>query len=202
MRIVLTGVANIPHRARESERILADDEWNDDTIERAAAAVVVGCCTTERQPLQAATRGRTDPRRHRRPASPPRHPMNRLVASRILDEVGRRAERPLAIARAVAGVVLLVAPRAVASVWLSTRSTTGRRIVRTVAVRDLVVAAGQIAASPAHRAQWRRIAAVADLFDAAVAISVAVVRRRPATLALAVQAVSAAVLTALPDRKR
>lgn len=41
-RVVLTGVANTPRRATTTEQILADGDWTEATIERAAAACLDG----------------------------------------------------------------------------------------------------------------------------------------------------------------
>ncbi len=119
---------------------------------------------------------------------------------RRLVQIAHRLEGPLLIGRAGAGLVMLATPGFVANLWLGTRSRTGRRFVRAIGVRDLIICAGQLRARPHVGDGWRRFAAAADLFDAVVALGRAVTCRRALHAAIAVPAIGSAALTGLMTR--
>lgn len=121
----------------------------------------------------------------------------------LFETAAQRLEVPLMVGRGAAGFVMLVVPDIVAGWWLGSRSGAGRRFVRALGVRDVVICTAQLRASRRERSRWRRVAGIADLFDGIVTVHRAVVLRRPVAVVIAVSAFGAALLSrvVIPDEE-
>jgi hypothetical protein len=98
----------------------------------------------------------------------------------------------LAVGRALFAVAMLAAPGVTGRLWLGGHdSRNHRRLMRLIAVRDIVLSAGTL--SSTRRRPWLLASATADASDAVVSIVVAAVTRRVQPLRVVAMAVGGAI---------
>lgn len=98
----------------------------------------------------------------------------------------------LAVGRATLAVAMLAAPGLTGRLWLGEGdSTTRRRLMRVIGLRDAVLSAGTLLSG--RRRPWLLASATADAADAVASVAAAVVTRRVQPLRVVAMAVGGAV---------